>query len=81
MEQDNNNKNIIWIDFDTNTDKCLASIQDALKKSELVYVKVSTTLFPNRMLDLPRSFVKFVMQNPGVKVIWDMFSRDMLLGE
>jgi len=28
MEQDN--KNIIWIDFDTNTEKCLASIQDAL---------------------------------------------------
>ena len=62
MEQDS--KNIIWIDFDTNIEKCLASIQDALKKSALVYVKMSAALFPNRMLDLPSSFVKFVMQNP-----------------
>lgn len=53
MEQ--NNKNIIWIDFDTNTEKCLASIQDALKKNpELVYVKMSKTLFPNRIMDLPK---------------------------
>ena len=64
MEQDNN-KNIVWIDFDTNTDKCLASIQDVLKKKpELVYVKMSPALFPNRMMDLPKPFVKFVMQNP-----------------
>ena len=66
MEPDNNKKNIIWIDFDTNTDKCLASIQDALKKKnpELVYVKMSSTLFPNRMMDLPKSFLDFVMSKP-----------------
>ena len=70
MEQDN--KNIIWIDFDTNIEKCMASIRDALtKKPELVYVKISSTWFPNRMMDLPKSFVKFVMQNPRVKVVWD----------
>ena len=70
MEQDN--KNIIWIDFNTNTEKCMASIRDALtKKPELVYVKMSPTWFPNRMMDLPKSFVKFVMQNPRVKVVWD----------
>lgn len=80
MEQDN--KNIIWIDFDTNIEKYMASIRDALtKKPELVYVKISSTWFPNRMMDLPKSFVKFVMQNPRVKVVWDMFSRDVLLGE
>ena len=65
MEPDNNKKNIIWIDFDTNTDKCLASIQDALKKNpELVYVKMSPALFPNRMMDLPKSFLDFVMSKP-----------------
>ena len=73
MEQDDNNKkNIIWIDFDTNTDKCLASIQDALKKKpELVYVKMSPTLFPNRMMDLPKSFIQFVMSKPQVKMTWN----------
>ena len=41
------------------------------KKSELVYVKMSTTLFPNRILDLPNPLAQFVMVNPRVKVVWD----------
>ena len=71
-EMEQGNKNIIWIDFDTNTKKCLASIHDALyKKPDLVYVKMSSELFPNRMMDFPKSFVKFVMSKPQVKMIWN----------
>lgn len=71
MEQDNK-KNIIWIDFDTNTEKCLASIQDALKKKpELVYVKMSSMWFPRRVLDLPIELLDYVMGNPMVKFVWD----------
>ena len=71
MEQDN--KNIIWIDFDTNTEKCMASIRDALtKKPELVYVKMCPTWFPNRMMELPKWYAKLVMSTPHVQMIWDI---------
>lgn len=40
-------------------------------KPELVYVKMPTALFPNRMIDLPESFIQFVMSKPQVKMTWN----------
>ena len=71
---------IAYIDYDNkDVDKFLASVQGELKKSELVYVRMSTRMFPRRTLDLPDAVKKYIMTHPKVKVEWDKFSNKVIL--
>lgn len=63
---------IAYIDYDNkDVDKFLTSVQRELKKSELVYVKMSSKMFPRRVLDLPEKLRTLLGRNPRVKVEWD----------
>ena len=41
------------------------------RKPDLVYVKLRSELFPNRVFDLPRELVDYAGRNPTVKFMWD----------
>jgi hypothetical protein len=41
------------------------------RKPDLVYVKLSSAWFPNRVLDLPSELVEFAGIHPNVKFVWD----------
>lgn len=63
---------ITYIDYDNkDVDKFLASVQGELKKSELVYVKLSSKMFPRRVLDLPEKVRRLFASNPVVKPLWE----------
>ena len=48
------------------------TINSALKSDvDLVFLKLSSKMFPNRIQDLPNDLRRILMTNPMVKAIWD----------
>ena len=70
-------KIVVQMEYNSDVDSLLKNIDDLMKDSRnpyLVYVKLSSAQFPNKVLDLPRKLVNYCGIHPNVKFIWDGIS-------
>lgn len=81
MDINNKKKRVIEIPATSlNIGDVSASINSALKSDvDLVFLKLSSNAFPNRIKDLPDNLRRILMTNPRVKAIWD--NEEIDLGE
>lgn len=67
-------KTIVQLEYNSDVDALLKNIDKLMNdtnKPDLVYVKLSSKEFPNRVFDLPNELIEYVGRNPTVKFMWD----------
>jgi hypothetical protein len=66
-------KNVVQLEYNSDVDSLIKDIDKLItdtNKPELVYVKMSSKMFPRRVLDLPEKLRKLLCRNPSVKLDW-----------
>ena len=66
-----------YLEYKGDVESLYGDIQQILEKREkpyLVYVNLSSSWFPRRMMDLPNKLKMMFASNPMVKPLWDLDS-------
>ena len=67
-------KIVVQLEYNQDVDSLIKDIDKLMSdtnKPELVYVKMSSKMFPRRVLDLPEKLRTLLGRNPRVKVKWN----------
>ena len=74
-------KTVVQLEYNSNVESLLKYIDKLLNQvrtPDLIYVNLSSTMFPRRVLDIPNKFKELLGSNPRVKMVWDDYN-DILM--